>query len=314
MNLAQHLDKIINEVGLPDVVNPTTRFLIDAIDDAETNIVSETHVVRTSNIFDSVDNTPTYSLATYLPKIVNYHIDSIYYSTTDSTERRPLTLALTSELDFNVRDWRETDNLSPGYYYIDKEKGTLGISPYEKTVKTGTNCIEAVYRSTHTKMETFYTTGDISITKGLKAVTGVGTAFLANISAGDEIGIGKLLDDDTAFPKASQWYTVDAVTADDALTITTAFAETTVAGGSYIASSVSSITNEALNRASVLIAIAKHFFVEKEYQLSEGYETKATALISKENARIKKVYDLNRINIPDDAMPYPGNVRGDYRD
>ena len=87
MNLAQMLDKIYKRHGLPDANNPTTAFLIDALDDAEREVVRLTHCVRTANVFNSTDNTPSYSLSTYVPNLVDYHIDAVYYSTTDSTER-----------------------------------------------------------------------------------------------------------------------------------------------------------------------------------------------------------------------------------
>jgi len=68
-----------------------------------------------------------------------------------------------------------------------------------------------------------YKTGTVSVTNGASGVTGSGTAWLANVSAGDIFTI----------PGSGAWYEVAYVSDDTHLTLTANYGGTTVAGSEY---------------------------------------------------------------------------------
>jgi hypothetical protein len=311
MNLAEHFDKFYQLTGQTSSDFISTDQLINILDDAEREVNHETHYVRKSNIFDSVGNQQEYSLDTYAPGIIDYFVDAVYYSTTDSTERRPLEKISLQELNFINKRWKEDDNVYPRFYYVDRESGILGFHPFEKSVQTGTNCIEIVYRGEHTKMTTYYATGTISITSGTKVVTGSGTSWTNNVSSGDKIGIGKLLDSTTSFPV--KWYTIDEVSGNTSLTITSDYAETDASGDYYIIASPSSIDNEILNKCSVYLAMAEHYLIVNDDTRRSSLISEAYIKMNKENRRINKNHYPNKVNVPAGNYPFPGHLRGDYR-
>jgi hypothetical protein len=160
-------------------------------------------------------------------------------------------------------------------------------------------------------MTTYYTTGTISINKGTKIVTGLATLWDGNVASGDKIGIGKLLDSTTRFP--IKWYTIDEVSSDTGLTITENFVETSVSRVSYIIASPSSINNAIFNQCSIYFAMAEYYLKSENESKRNNLVIEAYAKISKENKRINKNYNSNKINIPAGNYPYPGNIIEDYR-
>ena len=76
-----------------------------------------------------------------------------------------------------------------------------------------------------------YQTGTISITNGTAIVTGVGTLWSANLKAGDFMHLGAADEIDPAVV----WYEIDSVDSNTQVTLTTNFAETTLAAQPYTA-------------------------------------------------------------------------------
>jgi len=73
-----------------------------------------------------------------------------------------------------------------------------------------------------------YTTGTVSVTNGSKVVTGSGTDFSSNVSAGDYFRI-----DGDGTGSASVWYKIDSVDSATQITLETAYAGTTQSGVEY---------------------------------------------------------------------------------
>jgi hypothetical protein len=78
-----------------------------------------------------------------------------------------------------------------------------------------------------------YGTGTVTVTNGSPTIEGAGTAFLANVKAGDQFALGANEDD-----PAATWYEVLAVVDDDTLTLTANYAQATQAGQAYTIRSV----------------------------------------------------------------------------
>lgn len=76
-----------------------------------------------------------------------------------------------------------------------------------------------------------YETGTVDVTNGDATVTGTGTAWTSNLSEGDQIHIGASGQTD---PTAT-WYTVDSITSDTELELTTTYAGATDTGLNYTA-------------------------------------------------------------------------------
>ncbi len=69
-----------------------------------------------------------------------------------------------------------------------------------------------------------YQAGTVAVTNGSAVVTGTGTLFVANVKIGDKFRVDS--DGDT-------WYTVDSITNDTSLTLTSAYLGTTGSGKAY---------------------------------------------------------------------------------
>lgn len=80
-----------------------------------------------------------------------------------------------------------------------------------------------------------YSTGTVTLTQGSTAVTGSGTSWLANVTAGDYIKLSS----------SGTFYEVLTVNSDTSITLTTSYAETTASGASYRTSAFTSTTDIA---------------------------------------------------------------------
>ncbi|GAG08138.1 unnamed protein product, partial [marine sediment metagenome] len=73
-----------------------------------------------------------------------------------------------------------------------------------------------------------YFAGTVDVAKDSQIITGTGTFWLANISAGDEIGIGS-----TGPPSITKWYEIASVDTNTQITLTTYYKESDATGQSY---------------------------------------------------------------------------------
>lgn len=90
---------------------------------------------------------------------------------------------------------------------------------------------------------TWYRDGTIAVSNGGTAITGTGTAFIANVNTGDAI----ILPD-------GRPYEITAVTSDTGLTIATGYLGSTVSGGAYAIQPTRALTVEFTTQATALIA------------------------------------------------------------
>ena len=307
MNLAQHFSRIYQDLKNPDTNRYSIALLKDYLDEAEREINKITKTIRSSTILNSVADQATYDKPT---ELLDWNIDNIYYSVTDSTKRKRLVPITIEKLDNIDKGWRERTG-PPKFWYIDKENNKYGVQPYEKTVQSGTNCIEVKYRAKHTKMTVYYIIGTVDVTNANTAVVGNGTAFIGNVFAGNELGIGKLLDRSTAFPTTFFAIASNPV-ADDALVIAE-YTGATASAQNYIISSVSSIQNDTLNMVCVLYAMGLCKRKDGDMGAGNSYINEAMSRAETEAYRLETdVASANEANVPDLATPYPGSTRGDY--
>lgn len=288
MNLAEHFDLFYNLQGLPD----TNKFGINLVK-ILLNLGEGFVNKRSSNIyekwtFNSTDDTERYSIATNLPTLLLYKIDSLLYSTTDSTEREELYATTEKQLDIDRPTWRSDGTNNPLEWFVDEDTKEIVLYPYEGTVSDGTNCIQARGRKIHTKMTHYYANGTVSIDQDGTAVVGAGGANWIddiNVSAGDMLGIGKLLDSSTEFPV--NWYEIASVDSVTGITLAGDFTEAAASGASYIIASPSSIDNEQLNLASVSMAMAYSKQKNKDRRGYEQDKSDALDLIAEEMGDIE---------------------------
>lgn len=307
MNLAQHLQRFYADLREPDL----NRFPLDTVkawlDEAERVVNKRSRTIRSSEEQDSAANTRLYD---YPSDILDWQIRDVYYSTTDSTERKRLTPSTIQKLDKLDRKWR-TRTGPPVYWYHDKEGAQWGIQPYEASVASGTNCIEIIYRALHTKMTRYYTTGTVDITYNTISVTGNSTAFIGNVIASDELGIGKLLDRTTAFP--TNWFALASTPVSDTAATIATFTEATVSAASYIIASPSSIDNVELNLCSVLWAMSLARQRDKDFSGRDALQQSALARVMAEVGLLEADAMDDEPVVPEMAAQYPGTRQDDYQ-
>ena len=307
MNLSQMLNRFYVDMKEPDTARYPIALAIDWLDEAERVVNKLSKQIRSSSIIASVSDQQLYD---YPTDLLDLNIMDIYYSRTDSTERRRLVPIAMNKLDEVDRGWREREG-DPVYWYIDREQGQWGLQPYELSVRTGTDCIEILYRSKHTKMTRYYITGTVDITYNTTSVTGNGTAFIGNVLAGDELGIGKLLDRTTAFPTI--WHPIASTpVSDTAATLSSAFTQATVSTANYIISSPSSILNDELNLCSVLWAMGLAKGKDGDLASKNALQSEAIARAVKEVTESDTTASNFERITPELNEPYPGIVYGDY--
>jgi hypothetical protein len=307
MNLSQHLNLFYQYLKEPDTSRYPIALVKEFLDESERVVNKESKQIRSSSIVNSVSDQQLYDLPS---DILDWNIKEVYYSVTDSTERRRLIPISMQKLDSMDRGWREREG-TPAHWYLDREQNKWGLFPFEQIVQTGTNCIEILYRSKHTKMTTYYTTGTVDITYNTTSVTGNGTAWIGNVVANDELGIGKLLNRTTAFPTTFFGVATTPVS-DTALTLSTAFSQATVSTASYIISSPSSITNEELNMGSVLWAMGLAKGKDGDYTSRNALQSESLARVSHELTLLEKDASSEESITPELNEPYPGTTYNDY--
>ena len=160
-------------------------------------------------------------------------------------------------------------------------------------------------------MTRLYNVGTVSVTNSDTAVTGSGTAFIGNVLASDELGIGAFLSRTVDFPL--DFFTIASDPATDTdLVLSSAYTGATANGQSYLISQVSSIENNELNLCSVILAMALAKRKDGDYQ---GYSALWTAGIMRardEAASLDIDASSNEPMIPAGATPYPGSIDTDY--
>jgi len=307
LNLAQQLNRFYNDLRQPDVNRIGIALAKEWFDEAERIVNKRSKQIYGSEIQTSVAGQRLYD---YPSDILDYQIDSVYYSDTDSTERKILTPITIDELDANDRRWREWTGV-PKYWYHDKANGQWGLNEYEANVATGTDCIEIRYKKKHTKMTNYYATGTVSITTATTAAVGGSTAWIGNVDAGDYIGIGKLLDSSTAFP--TNWFEIESVDADTGITLADTFTDATATAASYIIASPSSITNDELNMCSVLWAMGLGYKFDQKFELMKMVQDECITRITEETFGLLHDAQAKRISTPFGMMPFSrGNPSWDY--
>lgn len=76
-----------------------------------------------------------------------------------------------------------------------------------------------------------YATGTVAVTNGDAVIVGTGTLWLANVKAGDKISVGSA----SQSAVSATWYTVQTVTDNTHITLTTTYGQATLGGQSYTA-------------------------------------------------------------------------------
>jgi len=302
MSLAEHLNLFYSLIGQPSTNKYSIALVKTLLDRAEEYVNKSSRTIYDSAIFDSEDDTARYDISENLVNSSDIEnlllslIDDIYYSTTDSTQRKRLEPTSEEELDIDAPTWRyDTRNGNPKKWAIDEESNEIILDPHEKTVSDGENCIEVKYRAKHTKMTRYYATGTLAITKGTPNVVGTDTVFVGNIYAGDRIGIGKLLDPLKATDFPVDWYTVlTTPTSNTALTLSSNFAQTTITESNFICLAPSSIENESLNTASVYMAMSLAMTKGKEAELRREFKNTCNEIIAIEKGNIVDTADYNK--------------------
>ena len=311
MNLAEHLHFFYQELKQGNTNRYPVSLLKEWFDKAEEVINNDSKIIFGSSIIDSVADQRLYN---NIPDdSLQWGITDIYYSTTDSTERKQLKPVDMMDLDKFDRKWRERTG-TPNFWYYDKTENKFGLYPYEQTVQTGTNCIEIKYRKKHTKMTVYYTTGTIT-TNGTENIVGSGSSWSGNVSAGDKLGVGTLaLGADMAsssFP--TTWYTISSVTDNTNLVLSSAYTGSDGSSQSYIIASESSINDKHLNYASITWAQALAKKMDGDFSSMQALRDEALFLVRERMAQ--RGYDAasQEPMVPDLAAPYPGTRYDDYQ-
>ncbi len=306
MNLAQHLNRIYQDLGEANTNKFPIVLLKEYLDEAERVLNKETKCIRKEDTAVSiVANQRLYSPPT---DILDLNIDRIFFPASATTnDLRELTY-IDLELLKNYDSQYYLTTGHPSHWYIDFENSKYGLYPYPLVIITGSNTMTIKYRGKHTKMTYYYTTGTIAVANAGTAVTGSGTTFTGNTIANNEFGVGKLLDASRVTDFPSTWYTISTVGGNTSLTLSSAYAGSTIAsGGYYIVCSDSSITNDEINLCS--IEYAKGLCKIKDGKENAGENMKALAI-----ARAKvEIQNYNNINpnmpsVPIGSLPSQNNI------
>ena len=312
MNLAQMANRFYQDLKHPNTNRIPLSLFKEYIDEAERAINKRTRTIDSSSIIDSISQAvvkvpTTYSFPTDL---LDWFITDVYYSTTTSVERRRLVPISIKDLDKITRKWREITG-PPQYWYIDKINKVWGVVPCEKTVRTGTNCIEIKYKAKHTKLTRLYFTGTVDVVNGSATVAGSGTAFIGNVVAGDELGIGSLLSRSIEFP--TTFYAIESTpTLDDSLTLSDEYAGADASAQTYIISTPSSIENDELNLCCILYAMGLARRKEGEKELGDTNITEALSRAEAEMQSLRSDAYSEEAEVPEGYAPYPGTELDDY--
>lgn len=310
MNLAQYLNRFYQDIGESN----TNRFPVDLmkewLDECERRVNNYSKCVFKTTDIALVNDQAEYTLPA---DILDMKVKSVYVYVNGTRADNLYMLTKTSipQLDLYNGFWRSTKG-TPRYWYINNETGKIGLFPYPANTTEAADGICITYSGKHTKMTRYYTTGTIAIANAGTAVTGTSTAFTGNVIAGDEIGVGKLLDPTytTGFP--ATFYTIATVHGNTSATISSAFAEATVTGVSYIASSVSSIVYPDLNKAVLLFAKSLAKIKDKDPNMAMYFEAEADRVMKLETERIQNMEIDDLDLVPSGMLQPPGYTGKDY--
>jgi hypothetical protein len=276
----------------------TNRYRIDLLKEwfgeAERIVNKESRTIRGSYIMNSAPQ----RLFSLPPDLLDWFIDDIFYSTTTETERKRL-LPTTREELYSFDSFWQNSKGTPIYWYFDPEQRKWGVYKYESSIRTGTNCIEILYRKMFTKMTNFYTIGTVNVTNGSPIIIGSGTTFIGNVAVEDEFGIGKLLDRSIDFP--SSWSKVLTINSNTQITLSSNYTGATAIGLDYIIASPSSITNEELNICGILLAMGMAKKKDND-TTGDDYFAKAYSRLAIEVARLGETSYSREPLIPVEAL------------
>jgi hypothetical protein len=311
MNLAQHLNRFYQDLAEPDTNRYSIALVKEWLDEAEGYVNREAPFIYSESITDALSGTPATSrLYSFPSDLLYYHIDDIYFSDNgDTQERKRLKPIDVLTLDRWDRLWRDRSG-TPEFWYIDTEAAKWGVYKTPNNLGTLTDMVKIDYRAKHTKMTRYYTTGTVALTNGSATVTGTSTTFTGNVAAGDQIGVGALLDSSTAFP--STWYTISSVDSDTQLTLTSTYAEATTSGASYIGCANSSITFDELSFSTILLAMGMAKRKDGEEGAKQSLDVEATTRLRAEKYRIERANHANEPSVPLNTIPQPRGRSDDY--
>lgn len=305
MNLSKYLNRFYQDLGEPNTNRFPISLMKDWLYEAEKHINREAPFIKKELIENSVANQRLYDFPS---NILDFQISSIEYPLNGNIlEREKLFFTNIEQLRKTNSTFQSETGNTPYECYIDFTEKKYGL--YPTPLQDGTNYIRVLYNSYPTKMTRYYTTGTISVTNGSAVVTGSGTAFTGNVSVGDEIGIGKLLNRSTDFP--SVFYTVLTVDSDTQLTLTTNYAGATASAQSYISCSPSLIIYDGLNDAvlTYIMALAKR--KDKDMNEFRALRAEALAMARYEFNQLIYTADCNNPMIPEQSR-YVTKLGEDY--
>lgn len=239
MNLAEYFYKFYEILGEADEARFSISLLKRWVDQAESAINNEARCIFKNTVTDATTSR-LYSLPSDCLDLSA--LDRVYYARTgDVDDREELYPTDIQKLNEKYPNWQSDDSSTPSWWYPDFAENKYGLYPYDSSLSSGTDYIKLEYRGKHTRLYRYYSTGTITISG--TTVTGSGTSWDSELSAGDKIGAGYLFGIDGDFP--DNFYEIESVDSDTELTITTS--ATVASGSSYIAAQDSDIINERLS-------------------------------------------------------------------
>lgn len=266
MNLAQMINRFMQDYGEPNYNKFPLSLLKEWFDEAQRVINKETKSIRkTDGTITAVNNQRVYS---YPTDILDKCIDDVFYGADSTNTDKDLLIFETMENLKLVDPFFYTRTGTPTHWYHDPQEGKFGLYPFEASVQNGTNKIKVNYRAKHTKMTRLYSTGTVTMAASA-SVVGSGTVFTGNALAGDQIGIGALLSRQIEFP--SDFSTILSIGGNTSLTLSSAYAGATGSSLAYIIASISSFADDELNMACVLYVMGLAYRKDKEAQLAVDF-------------------------------------------
>ena len=308
MNLAQMINRVMQDYGEPNFNKFPQSLLKDWFNEAQYEINKEAKCVRSSDLMDAVNNQRVYS---YPSDILSKYVDEIFYGDgLLNSDYLPLTYK--SFEDLKLTDpYFYTRTGYPVNFYHDPHEGKFGLYPYEMNASNMINKIKINYRGKHTKMTRLYSTGTVTMSAST-SVTGSGTTFTGNVIAGDEIGIGKLLDASRAIEFPSDFNSIQSVNSNTGLTLTSAYAGATGSGLSFITASKSSFVDDEYDILAIYYVIG--LMHTKDGDRALGEEIKEMAKSKARNTEYTLNLHTDKCTFATPSGSMVGNIINDYRE
>lgn len=270
MNLAQYYNRFYRDLGETNTYRFPTDLLHEWITEAQDLINNKTLTLRKTQDYNLVSAQRTYLLPTDMEP---FCIDEVWCAiSSDSTYLLPIEKSDIKEIEhWNPMLWRTIPGVPLNWYIDHPQTNKLGL--YRIPAYNSTNGMRVYYRGKQSEMNNYYATGTVTVTYGSATVTGSATTFVGNVEAGDEFGVGALLNSSTAFP--TRWYTVLSVDSNTQLTLSSTYAGSSGSGLSYITSSVSEFDSDLINYSCIMYATGLAKLKDKEYNLAGELQSAA---------------------------------------